>query len=440
MSEPQKEIKKHSQLFPYTDYYSEWKPYLLKVLKTSRLSKTTQSPLRSMAFQLSILKTLIESEQTLDKQIKEHGMNKSDSYFVYNQRLRQIFKAIADGFAWRLLGFNRPLLRILSQNRAPGYIKTPISREDDVATFFASQGSHVLMHDITNILRIGDLTYIDNDGYPTVVEVKKSGKQILDAEEYKRRVFKGGDLSAQAKRIVEVDDAIKSGSIYLGESKANLTLLDVPINTYLNEVEEIITIANKQGHCERFIDKLLYVRAYRLDRKVFRPLPFKQWDNLHFFKSKYCLLENDGEVFRNKIPYSAFPFSDEMILQLLSGEVLLESYLNINMLKRWFEKNGWKVKNNRAKILVSEQVNLIKSHMYKGDKLFGIEADTSLFTLSKDGFNMTVPIENLGFISSDFLKPSIFIEMATRLMAMTRQERSDARVGIGFLNEKKIWI
>lgn len=307
MSEHQKEIKEHMLIFPFTDYYSKWKPYLLKVLKISRLSKTTQSPLRSLAVQLAILQTLIESEQTLDKQIKEHRMNKSDSYFVYNQRLRQMFKDIADGFAWRLLGFNRPLLRILSQNRAPGYIKTPISKEDDVATYIASQGSHVLLHDITNILRIGDLTYIDTDGYPTVVEVKKSGKQILDASEYKSRVFKGGDLSTQAKRIVEVDEAIKSGSIYLGESKANLTLLDVPINTYLNEVEEIINISNKQGHCERFIDKLLYVRAYRLDRKAFRPLPFKQKDNLHFFWSEDCLLINDGEVFRNKIPYSAFP-------------------------------------------------------------------------------------------------------------------------------------
>lgn len=132
--------------------------------------------------------------------------------------------------------------------------------------------------------------------------------------------------------------------------------------------------------------------------------------------------------------------SDEIILQLLSGEVLLESYLNINALKRWFEKNGWKVKNNRTKIQVSEQVNLLKSHMYKNDKLFGVEANTSLFTLSKEGFNLRVPSEILSWVSSDFLKPEIILETATRLMAMSRQERLDARFGIGFLNEKQIWI
>lgn len=439
MSEDLREIKKYALMFPYSKYYAEWKPIFLRYLRVSRSLKTMHSPIRSISVQLAILQTLFEVEQVIEKQIKEKGMGKSDCNVVYNQRLRHILKDIADGLAWRLLDFNRPLMRLLSQNKAPGHIKTPTSQEDDIATRFVSVGGHVLIHDITNILRIGDLTLIDPTGYPSVVEIKKSGKQILDANEYKRRVLKGGDLSSQAQRIVEVDNAIQDGLVKRGDSTVNLALFDTCIDSYLPEIKDILSTCNKFGYSERFIDKLLYVRAYRLD-SGHKPLPLKQTDHLHWFSSQDCLILKNGEVFRNKIPYSAYPFSDEMVLQLISGEVILESYLNLVALKKRFEKSGWKVKNNKSIEQISEQFKILKTHAYKGNGLFPVEVDNSIFTLWKNGFNFAVPVEMTLLITADFFKPEVIIETAEKLLSLTEPVRANGAFGIGFSNEKRIWV
>ncbi|WP_425800798.1 hypothetical protein ACHOLT_11670 [Desulfitobacterium sp. Sab5] len=432
------EAKKYVFMFPYSKYYADWKPTLLRFLRASRSAKTKKSPIRSLALQLAILQTLFKIEQVIENQTKEQKMAKKDGNVIYNQRLRHILKDIADGLAWRLLGFNRPLMRLLSQNKAPGHIKTSTSKEDDIATRFVS-GGHVLIHDITNILRIGDLTLIDPSGYPNVLEIKKSGKQILDAQEYKRRVFKGGDLSSQAQRIVEVDEAIKNGLVNLGTSKANLSLFDISIDSYLSDIEEVLNICNQQGYSERFIDKILFVRAYRLDSEP-KPFPLKQTGHLHWFWSHDCFILDDGEVFRNRIPYSAYPFSDEMVLQLLSGEIVLESYLNIVALKKKLQKYGWKIKNNRSIEQISEQFEILKRHTYRGTKLFPVDIDNSIFTLWKDGFNLAVPVEMTFLITADFLKPEVLIDTAEKLFSLTEPTRTNGAYGIGFSNEKRIWV
>lgn len=78
--------------FSLSNYYKEWKPYLLKVLKTSRSRLITCSPKGNLALQLLILKDLADIENTIGIQQSELGMAKSQGNVVYNQRLRHILK------------------------------------------------------------------------------------------------------------------------------------------------------------------------------------------------------------------------------------------------------------------------------------------------------------------------------------------------------------
>lgn len=189
--------------FVTSKYYTNWKPYLLKILRISRSSRFQRSTVHGVSLQIAILRTLTELETAISEQLKS-GSTKHDLKVLYIQRLREIIKEIADGYAWRVLGFNRPLMRFLSQNNSPGYIGSSISNEDLVAANISMEGNNVLIHDITNILRIGDLTILEPNGFPHIVELKKSGKKIWTYDEYLRILKKGGSFLIKELKFLKL--------------------------------------------------------------------------------------------------------------------------------------------------------------------------------------------------------------------------------------------
>lgn len=426
--------------FSQSKYYKTWKPFLLEILKLSRSREIFNSPLRLFELQLNIVETISEIEKKIGIQKKEYNFNKTDPDLIYNQRLRQILKDIADGLAWKLLGYNRPAMRILSQNKSPGFLKNHISKEDDVAMGYVSAGNHVLIHDITNILRVGDLTVFDSNGNPNIYEVKRSGKKVWTADDYKRVLSKGGDLANQSKKILELSESLKSGIISINEENVILGQIDIPINTYLDKVGNVLNDCQKKGMCSVFIDRLLFIRAYRTDAQIETfDTPFKHTKYRYDFSSIETLYPEHGEIYRNKIPYSSFPFSDDIVLQLLSGEIILESNINLIKLSKKFNKNGWKVKNVSDK-LIKDYLDNKHKNFYGESKLFPFSINTTMFVISKDDFKFELGTEHIGQIVIDFLKPEIIIETAKYLRALTEPTRSNDQFGIAYLKERDIWV
>jgi hypothetical protein len=42
------------------------------------------------------------------------------------------------------------------------------------------------------------------------------------------------------------------------------------------------------------------------------------------------------------------PFSDDVVLQILSGEIIIECYINMHEMSKSFEKFGWRVRDKRT--------------------------------------------------------------------------------------------
>ncbi len=426
--------------FALSDYYKQWKPYLLRFLKISREPSTISSPLKSLALQLAILRNLSKLEISIREQQKVHGMQKTDRQLFYMQRLRHIFKDIADGLAWRLLGFNRPLMRILSQNRSSGFLDTEISKEDDVATRVVAFGHHVLIHDITNILRVGDLTVLEDKGYPVILEIKGSGRKVWTAGDYRNLIKRGGDLSTQARRVVEVDEAIRFEKISLGECEANLGVLDIPVETYLDTLDYVIKGCHKDGYCGRFVDRMMYVSAIKTDTATKLKLPFKLSKDWVHFTSMDTLYLEGAEPIRNKVPYTVLPLFDENIIQLVSGEVIIDSFLNLMALKKRFEQNGWKVSLRRLNQEASrERSRKLRSESFKGNRLFNKHVETTLYVLSKDGFHLEIPGEWVGLVYLDLLKPDFICNTAKFMKDFTESSRQEGYWSTAFSAERHIW-
>jgi hypothetical protein len=109
-------------------------------------------------------------------------------------------------------------------------------------------------------------------------------------------------------------------------------------------------------------------------------------------------------------------------------------------LKKRLEKSGWKVKFESLSKLLEKSEKSEPSDLYKGKSLYNVDIDTKLFTISKDGFNMQIGTEHMGYILFDFLKPEIITDTASLLRAITEKTRSSNYFTTSYLRERDIWI
>jgi hypothetical protein len=138
------------------------------------------------------------------------------------ERIARQFRCVGDALAWRVFGFQRKYVIALSQNAPPGVMagKEGLAAERDRVRQAWEDGRFALLHDLTNCLRIGDVTVFGKDGSHEIIEVKS------DAE---RR------SPAQRRRIRAAEDALQgAGPLPGNDRRAHLYDLDVPFRTHLD--------------------------------------------------------------------------------------------------------------------------------------------------------------------------------------------------------------
>ncbi|ACU53985.1 hypothetical protein Afer_1049 [Acidimicrobium ferrooxidans DSM 10331] len=128
---------------------------------------------------------------------------------VFDRVCRQL-RAVGDALAWRASGYDRRYVIALSSNASPGVMagKTGLPAELGAATELRKRGSFALLHDLTNCLRIGDITEFKSDGSKLLYEIKssptaKKGPQRRRMEAAVEAVMTGGELPGRpGQRIV----------------------------------------------------------------------------------------------------------------------------------------------------------------------------------------------------------------------------------------------
>lgn len=104
---------------------------------------------------------------------------------VYERIWRQL-KSIADALAWKVFGYQRNIIVALSRADAPGpmYGKAGLAAELEVIeTAWRENGEFVLHHDLTNVIRVGDVTVLGRDGWAWLREIKTNQRYRVPAQE-----------------------------------------------------------------------------------------------------------------------------------------------------------------------------------------------------------------------------------------------------------------
>jgi hypothetical protein len=139
-----------------------------------------------------------------------------------SERIGRQYRCIGDALAWRVFGFQRKQIIALSQSDPPG----PMARKKGLAAELAeleqarAEGRFAILHDLTNCLRIGDVTVFGDDGTATTIEVKSDPNRRSPA---------------QNRKIKAALAAVRDNAPLPGQDpRIRLYDLDLPFKTHLD--------------------------------------------------------------------------------------------------------------------------------------------------------------------------------------------------------------
>lgn len=420
---------KEIQDISLSPYFKEIRPKLINYLKNSRRNLT---PGKLLELQLEASNEIIK----LQKQIKVFSKladrkthnNEWFSREVYKAH-RRVLKNIADGIAWRYLRCLRAPLRLIAEHNHTGNLSKGFIEEAKEAEKIVNRtGAIVLLNDITNVLRYGDLTIIKDDTI-SFYEVK-SGKRD-------RRAIR------QSKKLDSVLNMLNKKEHIIGSQVAKVLLVESKPIHFTDSVKKIISEAlkNESGISEARLSPYVWFSCISVDKMTkyyhdkgimptFPKSPFK--------KGKFTVPLINGMLFDsfspNIAPYSIFPLDEDVIIDLLLGSLQIKAHIGEDELVKSFKGKGWILKFPSDQIRQEwlnlerpdERINATRNQRYQP-------------SLSKSGYTIILPWDVLYRIGFEFLSIKSIIEMIEKSKESAMPNNQDFVV-IEFLNEKDRWV
>ena len=281
-------------------------PFLLEILTKSRNRKISSIELLELQGKIAEKMILCEKQIAIFKKTADRVKRNNEwmSREIYKAH-RKMLKEVMDGIAFRFLNFERPVLRQLVEHNQTGHLTEGFIKELDKAEYIVNKtGFYVILNDLTNFLRYGDLTIISPEGN-IIDEVKTSGttkgnqKKALNEiiKTLNKKVFKAGNQTAQYIKITgKPTSFLNQVEIIINKSRLNIG------GVYAERVSPYLWVSSVS------IQKMMeyFKKNNRLPEHPQMPFPeeeaFPSSNSLMFF----------NQFSPNIMPYSVFPFSEEM--------------------------------------------------------------------------------------------------------------------------------
>jgi len=274
--------------------YTQQLGYFTKLLRKTRLPYLKYNGFFMGAMQMNMLDHLFAFQETIStskKQILGNITSKERSFLnekiLITKEWIRVFQTISDGIAWRNLKFNRPILRLFSENMPAGHLKQVdqdyVSR---LKSYLGKIPNFVIVNDLTRCLRVSDLTRIFPSGRILLYEIKKSGKRVKDidfvlTETIKhKRFFSKQELKQWVVQSAIMDKKINIPALEGGKIKDNLKAEIVDSNfkikTHFRSIKKLIRKADKHGYSQLEVEKGYFIEIFAHDQILKKEDPPKE--------------------------------------------------------------------------------------------------------------------------------------------------------------------
>jgi hypothetical protein len=263
---------------------------------------------------------------------------------LWDRVVRQL-RAVGDALAWRLFGFDRRYVLALSRNQPPGPMVGKAGLESElgaVTEAWEQDGRFALLHDLTNSIRIADITIFE-DRHPTLVEIKRTPAGGSRHRDQVRR----------AKRAVAV---INDGAPLPGPEDTELVVSEQTFKASLPALRRQLEQALDDGVACRSIGSQQVVTALAVTAKTDLPveqllarseqLKHRAFDNAglpsvdhHLRGVRADSIGKDASL----APFTIFPFDPNLVAALTTDLVSFEHVIGWDRVGQAFEAHGFVV-------------------------------------------------------------------------------------------------
>ena len=266
------------------------------------------------------------------------------------EALQHALRVVADGIAWKALGYERAAIALVGRGRRVGRLATGVGLDAELASIghlWEAEQIFAIHNDMTNCLRHGDLTTI-KWGTPMRVnfaEVKASAT---------------ADASRQLRRLDEILALLQRGEDATAPTDLPTRVLRVPgrYRTYLSTVRDLIAKARVRRFASAAVHPAIRVgvmafgaaRAWRerAQKEAEQMLSAITPNSAFTWTWTHRRLRDRGDTPPAFAPLSIFPFPPEDVADLILGFVDVVVRLDIARLEGALRAAGLEARIARA--------------------------------------------------------------------------------------------
>ena len=394
--------------------------------------RTLRRPVDYFEFQGDLFRTVYEAQQkqaAASRNFKRarsgrgHTSKEVQLELAVSDRIVRQLRSVGDALAWRAFNYDRRIFLVLSQNApvSPMVNKPGLEYElGQVVEIWKQENTFTLLHDLTNTLRIADLTKFTKDG-PRLIEVKKNS---------------AGPTPRQRERMERAIRAINGGVAAFDEDlRSSLWQTSIQFKSHLSRLRKAITVADRDGISsvqvgDQWVVSCLSVGSPGLPKATedaiarFGFLRERSFKKARMDQARHHL-RGVGVVDRvgksgSAAPLAIFPFEPQVCARLICDYLSFETMITWERLEAPFRDEGF-----------GTECPLDERHEASMD-------DQPVLVITRGLAGLTIPGTGIHQILFEFLDPRTYAA-ALREFFQRIDRDEPFRFLFAFANERAVW-
>jgi hypothetical protein len=387
-----------------------------------RLSREIDAtPKHILAIQAGLTELLMQFEEKK----AEFSQEDNDLGVAVVKRLILILRQIADSLVWRVFGYDRVLVQLLSEHSKTGYLDDTVFPDIAIAQEISEQeDSIVLVNDLTTILRHADLTVVRKDGI-SVVETK-----------YGKASRRSRRATRQRKRLDELLSFLNTGVRITKDRRDFILKADVPVRTHHSAVANALGQARSKGYHRDDASDVVVIEALSTKNQRGRfpkERPFDDVDHIARFHS----LDTFDKPTTRIAPYGVFPFDDQSCWDVITGDTLLVASVNFDALQNVYGRFGLLLElPEPTEEEIRRYLSASIGERMKQPPLFR-------FLIRDDSCHVSPTPDLFSRIGLEFIHEETVVQADRQLMNLVKEldigDEKRTRFYIGYRDESGVW-